>query len=367
MQPLPLTVSTPGRICLFGEHQDYLGLPVIAAAISRRVQISAVSVPDKQVRLGLPDIGAEEAFALTDTPLVYQHDRDYFRSAINVLRREGFTFSQGIQGEIHGNIPINAGTSSSSALLISWLNVLTQLADQPQQLAPTRLAELAYVAEVLEFGEPGGMMDHYSTAVGNLIYLSSQPAIQLQSLRPALGSFVLGDSSEPKDTIGILGRVKGGMLRIMDRLRTEIPDFSLHTTTTDEVAPFKNLFTADEFTLLSGNIENRDILREALTIIQAPVLDHKAFGQLLYRHQTNLREAQRISTPKIDRMLDAALEAGAYGGKINGSGGGGCMFAYAPEQPEKVAEAIERAGGKAYVIHVDEGTRQEFAPALVTN
>ncbi len=367
MHPLPLTVSTPGRVCLFGEHQDYLGLPVIAAAISRRVQISAGPTPEKKIRLGLPDIGTEEVFDLTDTPLVYQHDRDYFRSAVNVLRREGFTFSGGIQGGIHGNIPINAGTSSSSALLISWLNVLTQLADQPQTLAATRLAELAYVAEVLEFGEPGGMMDHYSTAVGNLIYLSSQPAIQLQSLRPALGRFVLGDSSEPKDTIGILGRVKGGMLRIMDRLKTEIPGFSLHKTTVAEVTPFRHLFTADEYALLLGNIDNRDILREALTIIQAPVLDHKAFGNLLYRHQTNLREAQRISTPKIDRMLDAALDAGAYGGKINGSGGGGCMFAYAPEAPEQVAEAIIRAGGKAYIIHVDEGTRQETSPAFVTH
>ncbi|HAO48430.1 MAG TPA: GHMP kinase, partial [Runella sp.] len=34
-----MKISTPGRICLFGEHQDYLGLPVVAAAISRRISI----------------------------------------------------------------------------------------------------------------------------------------------------------------------------------------------------------------------------------------------------------------------------------------------------------------------------------------
>jgi galactokinase len=45
------------------------------------------------------------------------------------------------------------------------------------------------------------------------------------------------------------------------------------------------------------------------------------------------------------------------GGKINGSGGGGCMFAYAPNNPEHVAEAIEKAGGKAYIVQKDEGTR----------
>ena len=56
-------------------------------------------------------------------------------------------------------------------------------------------------------------------------------------------------------------------------------------------------------------------------------------------------------------MMDAAQNAGALGGKINGSGGGGCMFAYAPENPEPVAEAIESVGGKAYIIHSDEGTK----------
>ena len=64
----------------------------------------------------------------------------------------------------------------------------------------------------------------------------------------------------------------------------------------------------------------------------------------------------KVSTPKIDSMLDAALDARALAGKINGSGGGGCMFAYAPNEPEEVAAAIESVGGKAYIILPDEGT-----------
>jgi galactokinase len=32
------------------------------------------------------------------------------------------------------------------------------------------------------------------------------------------------------------------------------------------------------------------------------------------------------------------------------------MFAYAPKNPEKVVEAIEAVGGKAYIITVDKGT-----------
>lgn len=214
---MPGTASTPGRICLFGEHQDYLGLPVIAAAISLRIQLTARRgfarhgfarrTPNREIVLHLPDVKRVERFSFVGQPLPYTRKRDYFRSGINVLLREGFTFSTGIEGEVRGAIPINSGTSRSSALLITWLNGLTQLADEPRSLSARRLAELAHAAEVLEFGEPGGTMDHYATAVGNVIYLESQP-VHLTPLRPALGTFVPSDSGEPKDTVGILGRTK---------------------------------------------------------------------------------------------------------------------------------------------------------------
>jgi galactokinase len=79
-----MIVSTPGRICLFGEHQDYLGLPVIAAAISKRIQIEGDFREDNVVHFSLPDVGAEETFELI-YPLVYTKERDYFKSVLNVL------------------------------------------------------------------------------------------------------------------------------------------------------------------------------------------------------------------------------------------------------------------------------------------
>ena len=59
-------------------------------------------------------------------------------------------------------------------------------------------------------------------------------------------------------------------------------------------------------------------------------------------------------------MLDAAMDAGAYGGKINGSGGGGCMFAYAPKDPEVVAEAIKRVEAKhiSFMLMKERGSPQ---------
>ena len=58
-------------------------------------------------------------------------------------------------------------------------------------------------------------------------------------------------------------------------------------------------------------------------------------------------------------MITEALNSGAYGAKINGSGGGGCMFAYAPDDPERVKIAIENAGGEAFIINADSGSREE--------
>jgi galactokinase len=116
---------------------------------------------------------------------------------------------------------------------------------------------------------------------------------------------------------------------------------------------------AEQKTLLWGTLRNRDITQEALSVLRAPQFDDLMLGELLNECQVVLRDILKISTPKIDRMLDAALRAGAYGGKVNGSGGGGCMFAYAPKNPEVVAQAIEGAGGKAHIVQIDVGTRNE--------
>ena len=353
-----IKVSTPGRICLFGEHQDYLGLPIIAAAISRRVNIEGGQSSDSKVSIHLPDIHRSMNFNISPE-MVYQSKRDYFRSALNILQREGYSFKNGISCTVQGNIPINSGTSSSSALLANWIHFLSLMADTPKLLSPVAIAEMAYRAEIVEFNEAGGMMDHYSTACGNVIYLQSVPQISVENLKPKLGTFVLGDSQEPKDTVGLLKRVKGGVLIAIEKIKLEYPNFSISTATFDDLSNFKELLSFEELELISGNIDNHQILNKALSLLKSESFEDSQLGELLNQHQFNLRENLKISTPKINRMIEAGLDAGALGGKINGSGGGGCMFMYAPDNPEEVAQSIENVGGKAYIITVDEGTRIE--------
>jgi galactokinase len=355
---ISLRVSTPGRICLFGEHQDYLQLPVIPCAISLRVAVEGTRSTAHEAVIELPDIGSRVSFPL-GRRLRYTAKRDYFKSAVNVLLRNGFTFSQGIECVVRGNIPINSGTSSSSALLVSWVGLLALMSDQKTTLPPTTCARLAHAAEVLEFGEPGGMMDHYSTALGGIIALDFVPEVRYERLSPPLGTFVLGDSNEPKDTVRILATVKNRMLSIIAHLRESDPTFSLQTASPEDAVRRLPGDAQAERSLLAATLRNREITEEARRVLRGSELDHVRVGDLLNQHQALLRDVIGISTPKIDRMLEAALAAGALGGKINGSGGGGCMFVYAPQGAEQVAEAIESAGGKAYVVRADEGTRYE--------
>jgi len=356
-----IAVSAPGRICLFGEHQDYLGLPVVPCAISLRIAMEARRRNDAAIRIDLPDIGSREEFSLAPS-VPYVRERDYFRSGVNILTREGFTFSRGLDCSVRGAIPINAGTSSSSALVVTWISVLAAMSDQHADLPAEECARFAHRAEVLEFGEPGGMMDQCAAAYGGILAIDFAPEFSVKPLQVELGEFILGDSGEPKDTKGMLGGVKERVLDAVRQMRRRNPRFSLADADPGEIRDARSGLSASQAGILEGTLRNRDITREARALLLAKPLDHMRLGALLSAHHAVLRDLLGISTPRIDLMLEAAAAAGAYGGKINGSGGGGCMFAYAPGKTEAVAEAVARAGGKPYRVVVDGGTRRETPP-----
>ena len=349
-----LKASTPGRICLFGEHQDYLHLPVITAAIDVRISIAGQKRADRKFVLDLPDIGKEEIIDL-DQVITYKEERDYLRSSLNVLLRQGVDISHGYDCLVRGNIPINSGTSSSSALIVTWIGFLLAIAGDPRTDDPVAIARLAHQAEVLEFKEPGGMMDHFATSCGNVLYIEFADGMSPRQLNAKPGTFVLGDSREPKDTKGILSRVKGGAINALEILKKFDEHLSMQLLQEDFLREHEDQLSAEQYNLLQANIRNREITQQSLALLENEELDHRKFGQLLNAHQAELRDRLRISTHKIDLMIEESLKAGALGAKINGSGGGGCMFAYAPDNPEDVAEAILRTSGVPYVVKVDQG------------
>jgi galactokinase len=51
--------------------------------------------------------------------------------------------------------------------------------------------------------------------------------------------------------------------------------------------------------------------------------DAAALGQLLLESHASLRDGLRVSHPELDRIVDAAMRAGAMGARLTGAGFGG--------------------------------------------
>lgn len=142
-------------------------------------------------------------------------------------------------------------------------------------------------------------------------------------------------------------------------IKKENPLFDLKNITENEIRQLIKKLPPELGQPLLGAVLNRDLTGEGLKVLTASSFNEKEFGQLLLAEQDILRDLLGISTPKIDYLLKTALDQGALGGKINGSGGGGCLFVYAPYEPQKVARAIEESGGKPYIITIDSGLSSE--------
>jgi len=358
MKKNKLEVSAPGRICLFGEHQDYLELPVIASAVNMRMMIKGERRKDNLFNLEMPDVG--ERRVIDPDNLKYESDRDYLASAVDIVKKLGMNFRYGYNVGINSDIPINSGVSSSSALVIGWLRFLfeSQIPDSDEDFLGytlEQIAEYGYETEVANFGEAGGKMDHYTIALGGVVYIDTKNPVKISRLNGLRDEeFVLGDTLENKKTVDILRNTRKIVTNGFEVLKKT--GFDKYKTGIGDV----------DFSLLdncAGNkvraaLVNRDITQKAREVLGKDSLnesDKKYIGRLITKHQQQLR-ILGLSTVKLDYLVEASLKAGAYGAKLTGSGGGGCMFAYCDgERTSGVMEAIERAGGKAYCVKPDFG------------
>ena len=323
--------SAPGRLCLFGEHQDYLGLPVIAMAINRRCQLRWTPRRDSWVKVTSEAMGDILAFDLSsnaahETPL---------HVAVRDLQADSLTQPSGMNVHIQSDIPIRAGCSSSTALMTAWTAGWSRLFGVSESTAD--LVRRCHRAEVLAFGGAGGDMDHFACAHGGLYRFGQGPAQPLPELS---GAFVLGDSGQPKDTQGHLARCKDARLPLMKDLDAPPNDWS-----------------EAQRALAKGTRINRDLEDEWSKKMGTGQVDQQAMGEALNQHHAVLRDVLGLSTPRIEAMSNAALKAGAWGSKINGSGGGGCMFAYAPhDRVDAIVEAMLQSGAKgAWHVKPDQG------------
>ncbi len=363
-----IRIRAPGRITLFGEHQDYLDYPIIAMAISKYIYLEAKRVSGSYLSIELSDLNRHIEIKLNNKELEYQSKRDYLRSAYNQYLRKGFRFQKGYKVKIIGDIPINAGVASSSALVIAWLFFLNLICINHKKINKSQLSLMGYDTEVKEFKEAGGMMDHFTSAYGNLIYLQprrSRPKVINKNIK--IEGFVLGDSLEKKETVEDLYRVKDIAKAAFIEIKEAMPNFNQYSSSLDEIKKSLPNINKEYQKKILGNIINRDITIQAKNLIFNRFYNkinknknlknnfYLNLGDLLNKHHYQLKENIEISTNKIEKMISSCLEVGAFGGKINGSGFGGTMFAIFPGSEDLLVEAIKQTGGEAFIINTSNG------------
>ena len=108
----------------------------------------------------------------------------------------------------------------------------------------------------------------------------------------------------------------------------------------------------------SDNVKNKNVksieamhnLKEQSVMMKEAILkgDVDGIGKILhYGWEHKKAMAEGISNPQLEGIYNAALKAGATGGKISGAGGGGFMIFYAPYNSKfKVIETLNKLGGR---------------------
>ena len=355
----------PCRLCLFGEHQDYLNLPVIALSLPLfcRIQVTLHPEADDEdeedescccgcLTLNIPQKNQTIVYKLDDLPVLDPEKPDFALAALHHALKDGWELLllhqhySAITFVSTSDLPMQAGVSTSSAFCVAWIQALAKLAANVPELEPLELARRAHYAEVTAFGAPGGTMDHVTSALGGLIRIGPDPW-QVERLiidedllddeertDDSLGVWVLAYSGEPKDTLRHLWRCKGSRL---DMFRKLGGDWDANT---DDLE-----LTDDEKVLLDATLVNRGTEVAAYNLWKSESVNGEQLGNLMKQHHEALRDGLCLSSKVLEAMNEAALQSGAWGFKVVGSGGGGCGVAWCGLNiAESVAQAMEDAG-----------------------
>ena len=341
-----ITSEASARICFFGDHQDYLNLPVIAGTIDRKIKLKATPNSTATYFLQLLDLDVTILIDLNEKINLIT-ESDYYRSSMAVLQKEGSHFTQGYDIEISGNIPLNAGISSSSALVVAWLRFLLQAQKVSSPLSNKTLGELAYASEVLYFKQPGGLMDQYTIAQGGLLYINTKTG-RTSELPNTLGKLVVAESGIYKETLTVLQNARNFSQNALEVVLKKEPNFDIHTATVSSYNDYLQFVPEKYKDHWYAAIHNHLLTQEAKKALQTDKPNLKAIGTLMNEHQKILEERIQNTPIIMKTQMDAALSAGAFGAKIIGSGGGGCMVAMVSEDTlQPVINAFLAKGAKA--------------------
>ena len=153
-----VSIWTPGRIEVFGKHTDYAGGRSLLMAVERGFVVRAAPRADAQIRVFDPVTGhACDAALALDASAPAGHWSNYVASVARRVARNFPDATIGIDLAFSSDLPVAAGLSSSSALMISVFSALAYVNRlRDTDVWQTRLTQLTQLAGYLGAMEHGG-------------------------------------------------------------------------------------------------------------------------------------------------------------------------------------------------------------------
>jgi mevalonate kinase len=288
-----MTICTaPGKVYLFGEHAVVYGKRAIASAIDLRT-IVEVNRNSKGIRIHS---------AFKDDP-----DKNlYIKAAIRKVQQ--YAEVKDLNVIVTSRIPVASGLGSSAAVTVATIGALNE--EFQIGLSRDEIAFMAYQVE-LEVQGAASPTDTFVSTMGGTVVVPDK-----KILSPISCGIVVGHTGISRSTARMVSRVRA--------LKEKYPE-------------------------VIGGIMDAigDISSRGEVLIKKS--DYRSIGELMNINQ-GLLDALGITIPELSLQIHAARQHGAYGAKITGAGGGGCMVAICDEKNcREIATAIGRSYGDSFI------------------
>ena len=334
-----LLVSAPGRVNLIGEHIDYAGLPVLPMAVQRKVRVLVRPRTDRTVRVANHDPSfPPRTFAITSDidPFPVGDWGNYIKAAVQHVEQRYGPIG-GFDALVESALPVAAGLSSSSALVIA--TGLTALAVSRRDAPALELAEGLALAEQYVGTRGGGMDQAISLGAreGAAAKIEFAPLHLTYVPVPHEWRFVVASSLVAAEKSGAVQEAYNNRRRnVESALAVLVGD----TTRWPGIASYRDIvpLPSDQIAAAISSISDetlrrrfRHVVREGARVLAAEQAmrrsDLEAFGELMCASHVSLRDDFEVSRAELNEMVDIAMEAGAAGARLTGAGFGGCIVA----------------------------------------
>ncbi len=383
--------SAPGRVELLGNHTDYNGGLVIAAAIDRTTVFVGRPIPGRQARVWSVHFDELDTFSL-DAILPSEPGAwtRYVRGVCWALSEWCGSLSSGFEAAFAGNVPLGAGLSSSASLQAACATFLIELGVVPGRSSSELTAaggdalrmELAQVLRRSEnefVGVGSGLLDQFSSLFGRAgcaLFLDcrTHDFDRLPLGRPGPSIIVCDTRSSRRLADGMYNQRRAECDRVVAAFKDDFADGDLRLLSRLSLAQLESRWP--DLDPIGRNrarhvlTENERVRRGAQFLKSGDV---SAFGALMSASHASSRDDFENSSEALDAMIEIARKApGFLGGKLSGAGWAGCTVnlveaASAAEFSQAVSRGFRERTGVDPQIHICRASEGAFALSLATS